>query len=487
MALASSPLGRGVAGAAAVVVAAAGVALLSAALQRWRQERGGAPAEEPYDVCKSALQGADSGAQLYDLPEVVAVNWGQAEGPYSLPPERLVICADGQGFVWRAATAKDASHVAAAGSTGSGHDSNVRRLDAAEVAELFKTLLSVWPQGAEARGVEDGNFLWVLDTDYNLLVAPTVQRRLPGQELTEIKHGDLCPGLDFIGRGGVTGPFRGVARMAGEFNLAGNRDGSEWIMHTKSGYSGSRVPLAKATRYYREMRDAGQSDAEIGRNFAACVMKDLFLARLPLRRTFCYLCRRLGVRASPGETRRCDITNKSVSVPSHGGLPDLIACDLRAAGEAPACEGEADGEDAGRAISAAEGQRPWLGLDSHRPSPDRPLVHLLYWIAPGQADPCEKTIHDFDVDMKRIDEEMRRAAKQPKDIGDEIKFIRKHVCLTDKYFLEQLQCNVHGCFGEGFTERLKKVEDALSSGVGVPELWSSAMDMWSDCVQSSSV
>lgn len=38
--------------------------------------------------------------------------------------------------------------------------------------------------------------------------------------------------------------------MGGEFNLAGNGNGSEWIMHAKSGYTAYRVPVAAAKDYY---------------------------------------------------------------------------------------------------------------------------------------------------------------------------------------------------------------------------------------------
>lgn len=380
------------------------------------------------------------------LPEVVAVSWGQAEGHYALPPERLVICADGRGFLWK--------------KSGKSFVAVSRQLERREIAQLFSSIMSFWLQGVIARGTEDGNFIWILDTDFNLIIAPAIQQREPGAPLTEIKHGDLCPGIDFCGRNSVAGPFRGVARMGGEFNLAGDRKGAEWVMHTKSGYSGSRVPLGKATSYYNEYRDANKSDAEIGRNFEKCVMRGIFLSRTPLRRTFCYL-QQLGVEAILGVTRRCDITDKSVTVPGHGGLPNLSLCEEREPADGPAC-----------------------GVESGTSERGTPLVHLVHWIAPGQADPCQKTVAEFDAAFRDIGAKLKHmpGPTPVKSIVNTTKFLRKHSCFRDTYFTHQLHCNVHGCFGDGLTQRLHAFEVALAEGATYAEqLWDGAMYMWAQC------
>jgi len=386
---------------------------------------------------------ARSVGAIMGLPEIVATSWGQADGQYSLPPERLVVCADGRAFLWR-----------------QGENRPSQKLEHHGAANLFSKLMSFWPQGS-ARGTEDGNFIWILDEDYNFIVAPTVQERALGSGLRDIKHGDLCPGIDFCGRNNVAGSFRGVARMGGEFNLAGKRNGKEWVMHTKSGYSGSRIALVKATRYYNEFRDANKSPVEIGRNFENCVMKDIFLSRTPLKRVFCYLHNTLGVAAVPGETRRCDITNKSVSVPGHGGLPHLPSCEPREPGNGPACGTEPSN------------------------SKENPIVHLVHWIAPGQAVPCSMSVANFDAEFRKISETFKQVDDpgQAKAILDDIKFLRKHSCFADTFFTQQLKCNVHGCFGEGFTQRLKNVEDALSiQAAQAHQLWDGAMQMWERCM-----
>lgn len=398
------------------------------------------------EICGGAY-GEVSKADDYDLPEVVAVSWGQSDGPYALPPERLVICADGRAFLY---------------TKGLANISQPRHLATAEVQGLFKTLLEAWPRGELHRGHEDGNFLWVLDADYNVIVAPSVQERAPGAGLRDVKHGDLNPGVDFAGRNGPYGLFRGVARMGGEFNLAGDRSGDEWVMHTKSGYSGSRVPVFKASQYYAAMKDAEQSDAVIGQNFPACVMKDLFLARKPLGHVFCYLSRHLQVAARPGDTRRCDITNKSIQVPGRGGLPNLDACEARE--------------------TAVQAQM--CGADFARPD-TAPQVHLAYWIAPGQANACDRTPQHFDADFRELGLQLDNATADVQTLRRAARYLRKHVCFTDKYFLMRLRCNVHGCFGEGFLERLKALEDALERGASVSErsdVWHRASKQWVQCL-----
>ncbi|CAJ1411077.1 unnamed protein product [Effrenium voratum] len=49
-------------------------------------------------------------------------------------------------------------------------------------------------------------------------------------------------------------------------------------------------------------------------------------------------------------------------------------------------------------------------------------------------------------------------------------------------FTEQLHCNVHGCFGEGLTRKLKAVEQMLVQDVKQAErLWASASFAWAAC------
>merc|ERR1711957_765776 len=106
-------------------------------------------------------------------------------------------------------------------------------------------------------------------------------------------------------------------------------------------------------------------------------MKGIFLSRTPLRRGSCYF-QHIGFQAITGDTRRCDITDKSVRLPSHGGLPNLTLCEEREPADGPACAAE-DGASDGK-----------------------PVVHLVHWIAPGQADPCNITVDAFDALFSEI-------------------------------------------------------------------------------------
>eukprot|EP00434_Breviolum_minutum_P013941 symbB.v1.2.012294.t1/scaffold848.1/size158107/5 len=364
------------------------------------------------------------------LPEVTAVNWGQWHGPYSLPPERLVLCADGSIFLWK-------------------RGGQMMQLASNQVAELLPSLLKLWPRD---RGAQDGDFIWILDQDYNLVIAPIMQRR-SGQKLVEIKHGDLAPGKTFFGDNGISGPYRGLARLGGEFNLAGSRNGSEWIMHAKSGYTAYRVPVADAARYYNVQIQAGRSERDIAKNFQRCVYREIYRVREALVRLFCFL-RRHGVKASLGEVRQCDIRS------SAGGLPDLQGCTVKDAGNASVCSYPSTQEQV-------------------------PTLHIIDWYAPGQ-DRCKLSVDDYDSMLKNVELDLGRLSEgddlKPSTVQKQIRSLRKHSCLFFKEFTDHLHCNVHGCFGEGFSRKLKEVELILQSDVQeAKRLWSLASTAWRHC------
>ncbi|CAJ1344249.1 unnamed protein product [Effrenium voratum] len=168
--------------------------------------------------------------------------------------------------------------------------------------DLLPTLLHLWPESAEK-----GQFIWVLDPDFNFIVAPSWQRANLLASPKEVKHGDLVPGENFFGHNGLAGPYRGVARLGGEFNL----DGSEWVMHAKSGYTAYRVPVATAADYYHVQKQAGRNETAIARNFQRCVYRQIYRVREALSRTFCFLRRHFGVRMTLGEFRQCDIRSSA--------------------------------------------------------------------------------------------------------------------------------------------------------------------------------
>ncbi|CAE6959123.1 CPK2 [Symbiodinium natans] len=400
---------------------------------RWRQV-------EPSHVCGHAsLQDLE---QL-GLPNVTAVNWGQWHGPYALPPERLILCASGAAFLWLQG------------------DTNPLPLNHTLVSSLFLSLPRMWPQ---ERLEQHGSFIWILDRDYNLIIAPTMQE-LPGKGLREVKHGDLCPGKNFFGENHVSGPYRGIARLGGEFNLAGNGNGSEWVMHAKSGYTAYRVSPETAAEYYHAQREAGRNESDIARNFQRCVFRQIFRAKEPLMRLLCFLHTKLSVDASLGDVRRCDI--RSVA---SGGLPDLQSCTLKPS-------------DA-------------LGCSMRKADPASvAVVHLIDWYAPGQ-DRCNLTTEDFGADLQRVGEDvLRHGQRSPADLAPHaphgadvrkvqkrIKGLRKHSCLFSPEFTSRLGCNVHGCFGEGFTRKLKAVEQRLADDpLEASRLWEVAAQAWSQC------
>jgi len=401
--------------------------------------------------------------QQFGLPDVVAVNWGQWHGPYRLPPERLVICANGKGFMW---TQKEDE---------SGYAISMQRLGTTQIAQLFRVVLTEWPQGALGRKGEDGKFIWLLDVDYNFIIAPVMQARGFDGAIEEVKHGDLSPGITFFGDGAASGPYRGLARFGGEFNLAGLRDGREWIMHAKSGYTAYRVPVQKAQHYYANMHDAGKNDPEIARNFQRCVLRDIFRGRTPLTRLLCYLRRQLRIDARIGVTQQCDIRSKFID-----GLPNLVECTPKDSGDDHVC--------------VAEAEAP-IGA---------PIVHLVDWYAPGQ-DRCNHTLNEYDALLQNIADNIKTfVAFHPlvasssggrayaKSISKKIRALRKDSCLYSEAFTQQLHCNIHGCFGEGFTQELKKVESSVGGVLPslkageLESLWGKAARMWSKCRSAAS-
>lgn len=397
--------------------------------------------------------------QPFGLPEVVAVNWGQWHGPYALPPEHLVICAGGGGFLWKQT------------SGGPPNQASVLRLGPPQLANLFQLILSEWPQGALERSGQDGKFIWLLDRDYNFFIAPVMQAKGPDGAIEEVKHGDLSPGITFFGDNDVAGPYRGVARFGGEFNLAGVRDGKEWIMHAKSGYTAYRVSVDKAQQYYSSMRRAGKSDPEIAHNFAKCVFGNIFRGRTPLTRLLCYLRRQLRVHATLGITCQCDIRARLVD-----GLPNLGECFPKDPGDDQVC------------------------ADEVQDRPGAPIVHLVDWYAPSQAR-CNLTPLEYEGLLDSIGGNIKTfldfgpsvagsngGRAYAESIASKIRSVRKHSCLFTDWFASQLHCNVHGCFrkGEGFTQELKNVQSLLagdlSDGYGLLEdLWMKVVRTWGQC------
>lgn len=326
------------------------------------------------------------------------------------------------------------------------------------VPDLLPSLLKLWPRD---RGSQDGNFLWILDEDYNLVIAPIMQRRNEGGALLEVKHGDLAPGQTFFGRGPhLTGPYRGLARLGGEFNLAGARDGAEWIMHAKSGYTAYRVPVREAEDYFHVQHQAGRNESEIAQNFQRCVYREIYRVRDALSRMFCLL-RRHGVRVALGEFRQCDIRSSAA-----GGFPDLQTCTVKDPGNATACSSP----------SAEDGPT---------------TLHVIDWYAPGQ-DRCKSTVADYASMLKAVELDLMRLFQgeplNPADVQKQIRSLRKHSCLFSREFTDQLHCNVHGCFGDGFTRKLKAVELMLPKDLKeARRLWGLALAAWSSCAAGQAI
>eukprot|EP00913_Durusdinium_trenchii_P025190 g23649.t1 len=398
------------------------------------------------------------------LPEVTAVNWGQWHGPYALPAERMAICASGKVFVWQRGGPM---------------------LQLPSVPDLLPSLLKLWPRD---RGSQDGNFLWrlvgrpdaeawILDEDYNLVIAPIMQRRNEGGALLEVKHGDLAPGQTFFGRGP-------------------HLTGAEWIMHAKSGYTAYRVPVREAEDYFHVQHQAGRNESEIAQNFQRCVYREIYRVRDALSRMFCLL-RRHGVRVALGEFRQCDIRSSAAGGCSGGGegvrgqksqgFPDLQTCTVKDPGNATACSSPS-AEDGPTTLHVIDWHLAEWDVDV---TPVRPTGccgatvddRLAPWgagatrYAPGQ-DRCKSTVADYASMLKAVELDLMRLFQgeplNPADVQKQIRSLRKHSCLFSREFTDQLHCNAVELM---LPKDLKEAR----------RLWGLALAAWSSCAAGQAI
>jgi len=446
----------------AIQTACPGVALVLAVAVAMllNQDRGATPSLQQHEamsaLCAEDAKGHEQNPQSEQyfnfMPEIIAVLWGQAKGSYAYPPERLVLCGNGRGaYLW----SQDSLTA----------DTARRPLMLEETTNLFDTLLKVWPHGRERRGNEEGNFLWILDSDFNVIVAPVMQDWGDGRGVQEVKHGDLCPGVNFFGENSVAGRFRGVARLGGEFDLAGERDGSEWVMHTRSGYTAFRAPISDAKAYHDTWHSRGHSEAAIGANLEACVMSNTILAQKPLAATLCHLHRQHSVAVHVTSTRRCNISGAFATMPGFGGLPNMTSCKEEASGAL---------------LSSVCG--PVLALDLHTREAASPRVHLVDWYSDDEEAKCTWTRNDLGRRLEEINVTIMMHS-ETRHSQAMLKALWKHVCFSSADFIQQFTCNLHGCFGDGLTPRLKATERALADGLHdvARAEWAALLSSWQMC------
>eukprot|EP00941_MAST-03F_sp_MAST-3F-sp1_P003155 g3155.t1 len=200
--------------------------------------------------------------------EYITTSRGQDDGrEYEIPPIRIYICAD---------SAKNDDLIYATHSTfGNFHVSNLLELLKKVYDDDSTCKLS--PSDNVHTSPEFMSFVWVVDYNFNIIFAPSLQRRvrhLRNDEIKangcfEVKHGDLVPGYTKQTRvdemkspitafnrmeiGGHstfitdemfrTGNFRGPARLGGELNYYGEGE-PFWEINGKSGYTLARIDVA---------------------------------------------------------------------------------------------------------------------------------------------------------------------------------------------------------------------------------------------------
>lgn len=326
------------------------------------------------------------------------------------PLERLVLCASGKGYLFTMGTGINE------------FISQRRDLSADEIVKLFATILGAWPRGAEARtAAQDGNFIFLLDANANLIVAPIIQRR-KDVGFQEVKHGDLGPGTEPWEHGTDSGNFRGVARLGGEFDLAGDRSGDLWVVHQKSGFSLYRISAEKL-RAFHTMYTAEHDDATIWLNSKNCLRQDKSYGLDGLALLAEYMRSNWAVEMTiPAVGYRCSFANPEIAQPTvHGSLPVLQHCE-----RAYAEDGMGYGAGSGRA----------------------PELQLAEWYKPKTCN-LDKTkmtavLKDFDAKVPMVEEDAYR------QLNEDFRTLREDGCWKDDDFLASLNCKVHGCMSDGF-------------------------------------
>jgi len=321
------------------------------------------------------------------------------------PLERLVLCSNGKGYVFKIEGFMSAKH----------------ELTSDEIKHLFRTMLSAWPQGPRHRtAAQDGNFLFLLDVDANLIVAPVMQMEMETGNFEEVKHGDLGPGKTPWEHGTPFGDYRGTARLGGEFDLAGDRSGASWVVHQKSGYSLNRASVDKLKQWHEKMKDT-MTDIAIWGHAKSCVKKDKPVGLEGLSLLLEYMHSNWGVEmVSPRLGYRCSFTDPDVSQPAlHGSLPRLDKCS-QASVQQELATGPSDSVE----------------------------VKLAEWYAPST---CNKTpwmissqLGDFNESLQTID------GKEYRTLNKNFQSLRKSGCWTDESFQTLLKCDLFPCDGYGF-------------------------------------
>lgn len=442
-------------------------------------------AGDAIDVCGDPVVGQTQ-LDTRQLEPIVTTNRGQKETwkqpkramhpgdmagryPYHLPNEVLILCH------------KDSRTLGEVRTVGIGGTTRFRAVSNEERADLFGTLTKDFVHSPERRTpAENSNFLFVVDSRGNLLVAPVMQ----GDPPQEVKHGDLTPGQTPISRpvpqpgawpkdsfgDHAGGNFRGVARLGGEFDLISERERT-WIVHQKSGYSLSRIKPSAVAHFELEHPDLEENDVweTLGTD---CFHTEPMIGIRELDRFYCYMRSAFGVDAEVQSGATCFMGSKAESFQIQGNRPRLDHC--TPVGDVPAsCQ---------QASTSGSGAR----------------LTLVEWLPPLEDTTCSLTVDEMTQNLEELDAHiqsysfLRRSkskddAESPsetsiaKDVRSILRALKRSPCWKSADFAGAVRkgCPLSSCLGEvGIQTLLKELKKTSAIPIAeVSKWWASSADI----------
>lgn len=356
--------------------------------------------------------------------------------PYHLPNEVLILCHKGSQIRGQVRTVKQ-------------NEGHYRAVNEEEAEDLFGTLIRNYVKSPERRTApQDGNFLYVVDMDGNLLVAPVMQGNPP----QEVKHGDLVPGFTPLSRpapqpgawgqdklGDHAGGFyRGVARLGGEFDLVNETDQS-WVIHQKSGYSLARIYPNAVVEF--EMAHPELEENAVWENLGTgCFKTEPMMGVTQMERLRCYMHSAFGVKSKVSSSATCNFGSDAEAFAAQGNRPQIEHCTPMKT-FATLCD-QTPASGAGAELTLVE----WL------PPAESITCEFTADMMTQQLEHVEKLISSYTLmrGTKTDEEESQAEAAIATELRSLLRKLKRSPCWTSAEFARSARkgCPLSSCLGE---------------------------------------
>lgn len=377
----------------------------------------------------------------------------QGEYPYHLPDEVLIVCN------------KDSSRVGQIRYVDT--RKRYRDITVEERADLFGTLTKVFVHSPERRTPsENGNFVFVVDIDGNLLIAPIMQ----GTNPVEMKHGDLTPGQTPLSRpvpqpGAAAedvfenhnaGAYRGLARLGGEFNLVNNTRNA-WIIHQKSGYALNRIDPSDVHQF--QLAHPELDDNDVWEYLSTGCFKTKSLGMDALEKLGCYMQSAFAVNMQVQASASCYFGSDAEASKTQGNMPVLSQCTPIARQSAGPCANLPEMTGVPSMVTLAE----WVPKDGTCDWTSEDVSHQLEHLA-NLIEAYELLSSGTSVAAQGILEETQAI----------IKALKRTPCWTSNAFQETVRsgCPLSSCLNEqGMQSIFKNFKNVKRSSMETIEGW----------------